>query len=495
MYVFHGLSMMDRGFSINIVSLILLDKLFLWIDSFSMQLQRPSLFQTQKFTMNPQVFQSIKLMELPIMDLREKIGEELEKNPALEVLEDRSTVSLDAETTAPKEEEEYFDDSSDSGFTGREGDAAADERRRFLEGALSYPVTLQEHLFWQLRLEPADADTRRICELLIQNLDDDGFHREPVEILLSNEEPEKIKRALKLVQGLDPAGCCTADYRESLLVQIEHLSDAPGGIVQALSYLELLERGRISDVAKQLGRSEDEIEYIFERIRELSPFPGRRFSSIKTRFVIPDIQVIKKEGEFVIVLNEEEIPVLGINPFFMKVSGEQAAAGNDSKKEPKPVRDFARESIREARWFINCINQRNHTLLKVCRAIVEFQRPFFISGPKHLAPLTLRDISQELGLHETTVSRVANSKYVQTEWGIFELRHFFSNSITGTGSGGSKYSKEGVKEVIREIIEAEHSRLSDQDIVGLLSKRGISLARRTVAKYRNELDLRPSFDR
>jgi RNA polymerase sigma-54 factor len=271
------------------------------------------------------------------------------------------------------------------------------------------------------------------------------------------------------------------------------LPNAPKGTVEALSYLGLLERGRISEVAKQMKCTIEEMGRIFEIIKDLSPFPGRFFAGGQARFVMPDIQVVKKEGEFVIILNEEEIPVLGINPFFMKVASGGAERSNGEIK--KDERDFARENIKEARWFINSINQRNHTLLRVSRAILEFQRPFFNGGPKYLVPLTLQDISGELGLHKTTVSRVANGKFMQTEWGIFELRYFFSNSITGTGSGGSKYSKEGVKEIIREIIDSEKTRLSDQGIVELLSKRGITLARRTVAKYRNELDVGSSFNR
>jgi RNA polymerase sigma-54 factor len=202
--------------------------------------------------------------------------------------------------------------------------------------------------------------------------------------------------------------------------------------------------------------------------------------------VVPDVQVIIKEGEFVIVLNDEEIPVLGINPFFMKISDGQ---------DGKPARDFAKENIKEARWFIQSINQRNHTLLRVSRGIVEFQRNFFVKGPKYLAPLTLRDIAQELGVHEATVSRTANGKYMQTEWGIFELRHFFTNSISGAGSNGSQYSKEGVKEIIRELISAEDRRFSDQDIADQLATRGIPIKRRTVAKYRGELDLGSSYTR
>jgi RNA polymerase sigma-54 factor len=479
-----------------------------------MQLQRPSLIQGQKLVMNPQVLQSIRLMELPVMDLRERIEEELERNPALEVLEDRSTVSID-DATAPskedREEYEYFEATSDSGFVSKGGEAAADERRRFIEGALSRSETLQEHLLWQLRLEPADGEIRRICELLIQNLNDDGFHKEPVRLLLRKEKDSLIKKALEIVQGLEPVGTCAADYRESLKIQIEHLPDAPKGIIKALSYLELLERGKISEAAKKMGCSEDEASAIFEKIKELSPFPGRQFTSEEIIYVVPDIKVIRlesekegefrapdievvkqddeqegvQEGEFAILLNGEVFPVLGINPSFIKADGDSAAQ----------VRDFARENIREARWFINSINQRNHTLLRVSRAIVEFQRSFFINGPKFLAPLTLGDIAGQLGLHETTVSRTANGKYMQTEWGIFEIRHFFSNSISGTGSGGSVHSKEGVKEIIREIIGSESGRLSDQDISEMLTKQGISLARRTVAKYRKELDLASSFDR
>ena len=436
--------------------------------------------------MNPQLFQSLKVAELPIMELREKIEEEIERNPALEMLEDRSTVSLDTVIKPRKEEDDYFEASSDSGFIGRRGEEASEEQRRFIEGALSRPETLQEHLLWQFSLEPAESDIRNIGELLIQNLDDDGFHKEPLDDLLHKEDPRKIEEAMKLVQALDPAGTCTVDYKESLAVQIGLLPDAVPGMLEALDYLELLDRGKMAEAARKLGCNEEELLRIFQKIKELSPFPGRSFASAEVRFVVPDIQVIRREGEFVIILNDVEIPVLGINPFFMKMS---------AKKDEKPLRDFVRENIKEARWFIDAINQRNHTLLRVSRAIVEFQRAFFINGPKYLAPLTLKDIAGELGIHETTVSRTAHGKYMQTEWGIFEIRHFFSNSISGAGSGGSKYSKGGVKEIIRDLISTEDRSISDQEIRDLLSRRGINLARRTVAKYRKELDLGSSYTR
>ena len=439
------------------------------------------------------------------MELREKIEEELEKNPALEVLADYSVVSLDdAERTISnnltKEEDVYFGNTSDSGYISREAETASEEKQKFLEGVISHPESLQEHLLWQLRLESMAEEKRKICEILVQNLDSDGFIIEPLALLLADEDDKLIEEAVKLIQELDPPGTCTIDYRESLLVQVRLLSDAPPGIEEALMHLDLLEKEKFSEAAKLMSCTEDHIKIIFDKIKELSPFPGRGFSRLETRYVVPDIQVIKKEGEYLIILNEEEIPVLGINPFFIKVSGDAKVKPLKPLNADKPVRDFARENIKEARWFINAINQRNHTLLRVTRAVVEFQRSFFANGPKYLAPLTLKDIADELGLHKATISRTANGKYIQTEWGIFEIKHFFSNSISGTGSGGSGYSKEGVKENIREIIESELSKqeaghLSDMAIVDLLEKRGIKLARRTVAKYRSELGLGSSFIR
>jgi RNA polymerase sigma-54 factor len=446
--------------------------------------------------MNPQLYQSIKLMELPIVDLRQKIEEELERNPALEVFEDHSTVSLEENYTPVKEEEAYFENASDAGFIKRGNDEDTERQHKFIEGVLSRSETLQEHLLWQLRLQPVDEEIRTTGELLIQNLDADGFHKEPLSVLLKGRD--RVDDALRLIRSLDPQGTCTSGYEESLRVQADLLPHAPPGLTAALDHLELLEKGRFAELAKKIKCTEDEVRVISCRIKELSPFPGRQFSSADIRYVVPDIQVICKEGEFVIILNDEEIPVLGINPFFMELSSEKRKrAGGTSgvKEDSKLLRDFVRENIKEARWFIQSINQRNHTLLKVSRAVVEFQRAFFVKGPKHLVPLTLKDIAGEIGVHETTVSRTSNGKYMQTEWGIFELKHFFTNSISGAGSSGSRYSKEGVKEIIREMIQGEARHFSDQELAGLLAKRGIPLARRTVAKYRKELDLGSSYDR
>ena len=452
--------------------------------------------------MSPQMYQSIKLMELPVVELREKICEELERNPALELVADRSTVSLDASEPGQKEVEEYFESSSDSGFLprGAESRAASDEHHGFIEGMLTRPETLQQHLLWQLQLEPVDGGLKAIAETLIQNLDDDGFHREPPETLFGqggSPAPARLDEAMRLVRTLDPAGCCTADYRESLKTQVAMLRGDPSCMECSMDHLELFEKGKFAAAAKKTrcGKTKNNVHACFAMVKKLSPFPGRRFNVAGVRFVVPDIQISRDGDNFVVLLNNEVVPVLGINPFFKKLNPGGGKGEQPASLPHNPAHDFARENIKEAKVFINSLAMRNHTLKLVVRALLKFQRPFFKNGPKHLVPLTLNDIATELGVHIATVSRIANGKYMQTEWGIFELRRFFTNSISGVGSGGSKYSKEGVKAIIRELVAAEKRILSDNEISEILAERGIPLARRTVAKYRNELDLGSSYTR
>jgi RNA polymerase sigma-54 factor len=456
------------------------------------QYQKPVLVQEQKLHMSPQLLQSIQLMALPLQDLKARIEEELEKNPALEVIEDPKTISYDEAPSGQRENDEYFEDYSDSGFspTGYD-DEAGDAKRKFMEGALARPESLQDHLLWQLSLQPISEDLRSVCELLIRNLDENGFHREDPKTIVPPDKLPLLEEGIKLVQRFDPIGVCVKDYKESLIVQAMQNPDAPPYTVLILQeYLELLERGKIKEIAKKLKITEKEVEECLSFIKTLTPFPGREFSSEPPRYVIPDLMVTLKEGQFVIILNDEEIPVLGLNPFFTNIQNHPEA------QKLKEVKQFVNNRVKEARWFIQSIHQRNQTLLKVAKAIVEFQRDFFLKGPKYLRPLTLKDIAQEIGVHEATVSRITTSKYIQTEWGIFELKYFFSNSISGAGSTGSQYSKEAVKQIIKEIIEQEGGKnLSDQKIADLLSKRGIQLARRTVTKYRKELAISSSYDR
>lgn len=458
-----------------------------------MQYQKPVMLQEQKLKMNPQLFQSIQLMALPLQELKFRIQEEIDRNPALEVIEDRSEVSLEEAEGKPAEEYEYFENSSDPGYASREeGERARDQKQKFLEGALAHPESLQEHLLWQLRLQPIPQDLFDIGFLLIQNLNSDGFHIEDPHSLIPPEKAESLSAVLKIIQRLDPVGVCVKDYMESLLVQLDADPEAPDDARTIISdYFELLEKGRHSEIVKKMKISPESMESLLKYIKTLNPFPGRNYSIEPARYVIPDLMVKLKEGEFFLILNDEEIPVLGINPFFTEI----AEAKNKIQK--REVKSFVNQNIKDARWFIRSIHQRNETLVKIARAIVEFQRDFFMKGPKYLVPLTLRDIAQEVSVHETTVSRISHGKYLQTEWGIFELKYFFSNSISGPGSSGSRYSKEGVKQIIKEILEEDPSgkHLSDQKIADLLKKRGIPLARRTVAKYRKELDIQSSYGR
>jgi len=452
------------------------------------QVQKPALVQEQKLKMNPQLYQSIQLMALPVQELKFRIQQELENNPALQVVEDRSSVSLEEVTDVPADRDiyEYFENTSDSGYQGYD-DEAGEAKRRFMEGALSRPESLEEHLLWQLRLQPISERDFEVGELLIRNLDANGFHLEAPQSLVRAEEEERLHRLMEMIRTFEPVGTCVRDYKESLIVQSRLSHGAPEGTEEIIAYhLEKLERGKTAETARAAGMTEEQVRECLSFIRTLTPFPGRLFSSDQPTYVVPDLLVTMREGQFVIILNDEEMPVLGIDPFFERVEKE----GGDGSR-------FARSSSREARWFIRSVQQRNQTLLKVARAIVEFQRDFFLRGPKHLIPLTLKDIANEIGVHEATVSRITTGKYMQTEWGIFELKHFFSNSISGAGSNGSRFSKEGVKEILKEILaeEGDGRHLSDQKLSDLLKKRGINIARRTVAKYRQELDVGSSYDR
>lgn len=454
-----------------------------------MQFQRPSIIQEQRQKLSPQMIQSIRLMALPLQELKEEIQQEIEANPALEVIEDRSTMSLESipeEREADSEANQRFENSSDPGFS-RSSDDDSDSKRMFLEGAITSPETLQEHLLWQLRLQPLPQAKREIGERLIQNLNADGFHKEDPYQLCKGHTKASVDAVMDMIRGLEPMGVCVQDFRESLVVQAELIPETPHGTIEIVrDHIELLEHGKHQEIQKRLKLSDQEMDTALTFIKGLNPFPGRQYSAEETKYVTPDVQVKLKEGEFVIIINDEEIPVIGINPFFDRLSAE---------KHDKVTDVFVKDNIRKARWFIQSIQQRNRTLLKVVRSIVEFQRPFFSRGPKYLAPLTLKDIATEVGVHETTISRIAGKKYVQTDWGIFELRYFFTNSISGSGSRGSRFSKSGVKQVIKELIETEKNAMSDQDITELLARKGIKLARRTVAKYRGELNVDSSFGR
>ena len=456
-----------------------------------MQAQRPVLVAEQRQKLNPRMLQSIKILAMPVAELTEEIQAEIEANPALEVLDDHTEVSLEsyAEDKADGPSDSWEDENADFSYSSASPDD--DSKRKFLEGAIALPESLQEHLLAQLSMLPLGPATRELGERLIQNLDEAGFHTTDPYELCAGCPREAIDEAMAAVRALEPCGTCVADYKESLLVQARLDPEAPEGAVEVLrEHLEDLEKGRKAEVRKALKLREGQFEAILAYVKTLSPFPGRLFSTERTRYVVPDLAIRVEDNEFIIELNDEIIPVLGINPFFAELSSRKAGA--------KEVEAFVKGNIEKAKFFIGSIQQRNATLVKVARAIVKFQPRFFLEGPRAMQPLTLRDVADEVGVHETTVSRIANGKYVQTDWGIMELRRFFTNAVPSTASSADQHSKEGVKAVLKEILEAEKGgdgALSDREIVDILAGRGIKIARRTVAKYRGELDLDSSFSR
>lgn len=454
------------------------------------QYQKPVLVQEQRLKMSPQMFQSIQLMALPLQELTFKIHEELEKNPALELIEDKSIVLLDDYSNSKNDDKDsYFGNSSDPGYTSYEGKEASDRKQKFIEGALSRPESLQEHLMSQLLLQHLETEQFETGELIIHNLDSNGFFQEAPHLLLNEHQQKLLPELLDIIHSFDPLGICVKDYKESLLLQADLSFETPEGTIKIIeNFLPLVKKKDVKELSKKLKLPLDNINDIIEFIQTLNPYPGRLFSTNPPNYVIPDIMVTIKDGEFVLILNDEEIPVLGISPFFEKTQ---------NIKQEKETKQYINNSIRDARWFINSIQLRNKTLLKIATVIVEFQRNFFIKGPKYLQPLTLKNVAEEVQVHETTVSRISNAKYMQTEWGIFPIKYFFTNSISGSGSTGSRFSKEGVKAIIKEILEEDNSKkqLSDQKISDLLKLQGIKIARRTVAKYRSELLIDSSFER
>lgn len=448
----------------------------------------------QKQVITQKLIQSIKLMAMPLSELRETIQEEVDKNPALEVVREAGEVDAPAVSeTAVREnqvtESDPFANSSDPGYQpAPRGDP--DSKQRFLEGAISREESLHDHLIDQLRVMGIPDDVADLAEKIIWNLDDDGFHLEAPELLMKTSDPEILDDALNLVRSMDPLGCACTDWRESLLVQAAVRGDGPDDFERfVMEALVLLEKKRSEDVRTSMKISQEDWEDYEEYIRTLMPFPGRLYSTEAPQYIIPDLEVRKDEGEYVLILNDEVLPVLRVDPEFERIR-EEAVGDKDAKR-------FISDHSREARYFINSLAQRDNTLLKTAWSIIEFQRDFFSGGPRFLKPLTLKDVAGEIGVHEATVSRITTNKYVQTDWGLFELKFFFTNSISGAGSSGSRVSKVAAKEVIKEILaEADpNRRISDQKLSDLLARRGINLARRTVAKYRNELDLPSSYKR
>ena len=448
----------------------------------------------------------MRLAAMPLVELREEILKETEKNPALELVSDPMNArELPAQqASAPYREPRLF---SSSPGGRRSAEEKSDAHRDFFEKVLSRPQTLQEHLDAGLSEARLPPKTEALARAVITSLDGNGFLAVPPETLPGAENPRLLLEALSAVRRLDPQGCGARDALDSLAIQAELRAESSKSPDDKRRYrlLASLLRSGIKPqgkarpeslraaVKRETGESasEEEAARLHELLRALDPFPGRNYPQGETagqeaaQYIAPDIIVVKKDGMFFAKMNDDEIPVVRISPSFERFekSSPKGAASPHIKEE----KAFVRESLRDARWFIDALKRRRKTLLKAAAAIIARQRPFFERGPKFLQPLRMLDIAEELNLHEATISRAVSGKYLQCEWGVFSLRYFFSSGTKAAGEDGAGRSKESVKEIMREMLDQPGKKPSDREIAERLAERGIQIARRTVAKYRAEL--------
>jgi RNA polymerase sigma-54 factor len=366
-----------------------------------------------------------------------------------------------------------------------------DDDRPSYENLLTRKPSLQDHLLWQLKLSTLEGRDREIAEEIIGNLDDDGYLQATVEeIAAQMDSPDsRVDRVLRLVQEFDPPGVATRSLQECLLRQVEQLG-MQETLVETLlrDHIEDLEGRRYQQIARAQQVSLEAVLAAAKLISGLDPRPGSQYGQDDVHYIIPDIFVYKISDEYVVVLNDEGLPNLRINSFYR--SALSGAVALDAK-----AGEYIQEKLRGALWLIKSIHQRQRTIYKVTKSIVKFQRDFFDRGVEHLKPLVLRDVAEDIEMHESTVSRVTTNKYVQTPQGLFELKYFFNSGINTTE--GDSVASESVKSKIRDIIATESPRKphSDQKIVELLRRQGIDIARRTVTKYREMLNIGSSTQR
>lgn len=443
-----------------------------------------TLEQTQKLIMTPELRQAIELLQLNTLELKEYIARELEENPILEitgVTEDYENIEKYANNEI--DWKEYFESFDDYSYR-QEIDKNIEEYN--FEFYISYEPTLREFLLSQLNLIPLDNKEHKIGVSIIENIDNNGYLTTPVEEIakMINSSVEEVEIILNIIQNFDPPGVGARDLKECLLIQLRDRRDINKHVVDIIeNHLEDLAYNRILKIAKALNIEVYEVQEACDFIRRLEPKPGRAFgSSLESGYIIPDAEIRIIDGELVVILNDATGPRLGINNYYKSL----LRAAND-----RDTIEFLNQKFNSAMWVIRSIEQRRATIKKVIESIAKFQREFFLEGEKSLKPLTLKDIAKDVGMHESTVSRATNGKYVQTPRGLYELKYFFSS---GVESDDGEISSISIKKLLKEIIDKENPKkpYSDSKLTELLAQRGIKISRRTVAKYRDELNIPPS---
>jgi len=441
---------------------------------FGLQMQ-----QTQRLIMTPELRQAIAVLQKPVGELGELIEGELLENPCLEVEPKDDPI----ETPVPPMEARKLLDylASDDGNGGGGGAVQSGEDDLTFEAYTATVPTLQDHLTTQLYLSGLKTKERQIAEFLIGSLDDNGYLK--IELPEVSESfgvsVEQVESVLRVVQSFDPVGVGARSLRECLLLQWATIDDGNPLVPELIEkYLDDLAAGRIPRIADALGVTPAEVQEAADLVRTLDPKPGRRFGADETRYVIPDVVVERVGNEFVVIVNDAPIPKLLVSRQYRNMLDREADG---------EARKFVEEKIQSALWLIKAIEQRRLTLYRVTEAIVDFQRDFFQHGLRYLRPLTLREVAEVVGVHESTVSRATSGKYVQTPQGTFELKFFFSSGVDG--GQGEGVAAESVKKLIADLIAKEDANdpLSDQSLTDQLSRQGLRISRRTVAKYREEM--------
>jgi len=443
-------------------------------------------------TLSPQMQQSLQLLQAPALELRALVAQELQVNPVLEEeVPEREENDSDDDPDHDLEEvsrmdEEWREYMAQTGaYEGRSTDA--EERREFLFNSLSNSVTLQQHLLDQLTLVELNEDEREVADAILGNLNDAGLLEVSVTELcgLSNQREATVERVLHEIQSLDPVGIAARNLCECLTIQLNRIGKRESLEARIVAnQLDLLLRRRFPDIARKQGVGVGDVQAAADFISTLEPRPARQFSDSTEQVVNADVVVEDYEGEFIVSLVNENVPALRVSNYYKDLLSEPSNRGE--------VREYIRDKIKGGRFFIKCIQQRQQTILSIAREIVSRQEDFFKVGPSGLHPMTMNQIAQAVGVHETTVSRAINGKYMMTPQGMFEMKYFFTPGYQ-TAAGGDM-SNESVRRSISELVEKEDRRrpLSDQAILQILLERGIPLARRTVAKYREQLGLLPS---
>ena len=460
----------------------------------------------QKLILTPSLQQAIKLLPMSTLELADLLNQEVVENPLLEEIPTEELQAADAQPATEKEPEQpaaqktdtwddhdyeyFFGDYLDDGYRPR----APQEVKELppIENTLSTMASLADHLSWQLSIQTDDERLREIGEALIGNLDDDGYLVASVdEIASMGPWPvDDVERALRLLQGFDPVGVAARDLQECLTLQVRHLGLEGTPTERIITeHLRLLQNHQIPELAKRLGLTIDDLKHHIEIIKHLDPKPGSRHNPKQSQYVIPDVYVVKVEDQYVAVLNEEGLPQLRVSPTYRRLLDKTQADNTDE------TRAYVKDKFRSALWLIKSVEQRQKTIHKVATSIINFQRDFLDLGIEHLRPLVLRDVANDIGMHESTVSRVVTNKYMHTPQGVHEMKFFFHSGISS--SYGDAVSSVTIKQRIRKIIEQEDHRkpLSDSKIVNILQREGLMLARRTIAKYREELKIPTSNQR